>query len=62
MHDILIRNGTIYDGNGGAPFTADISISSDTITAIGPVDGRARQTIDAGGLAVAPGFINKNGN
>ncbi len=58
MHDILIRNGTIYDGSGGAPFAADVAISGDTITEIGPVDGRARQTIDAYGLAVAPGFIN----
>ena len=62
MHDTLIRNGTLYDGNGGAPFVADVAISGDTITEIGPVDGRARQTIDAAGLAVAPGFINKNGN
>ena len=58
MHDLLIRNGTIYDGNGGAPFVSDLAISGDTITDIGSVDGRARQTIDAGGLAVAPGFIN----
>jgi N-acyl-D-amino-acid deacylase len=58
MHDLLIRNGTLYDGNGGAGTVADIAIDGDTITDIGPVDGRARQTIDAGGLAVAPGFIN----
>ena len=58
MHDILIRNGTIYDGSGGAPFVADVAINGDTITEIGQVDGRARQTIDAAGLAVAPGFIN----
>ena len=58
MHDILIRNGTIYDGSGGPSYVADIAIGGDTITGIGRVDGRARQTIDAGGLAVAPGFIN----
>lgn len=62
MHDLLIRNGTLYDGSGGAPFVGDIAIDGDTITEIGATEGRARQTIDAGGLAVAPGFINKNGN
>ena len=58
MHDLLIRNGTIYDGSGGAPVAANIAIDGDTITAIGPATGPARQTIDAEGLAVAPGFIN----
>ncbi|WP_374687061.1 amidohydrolase family protein [Promineifilum sp.] len=58
MHDVLIRNGTIYDGSGGAPYAADLAIRGDTITEIGRVDGRAGQEIDAGGLAVAPGFIN----
>jgi N-acyl-D-amino-acid deacylase len=58
MHDLLIRNGTIYDGSGGAPFVADVAIDGDVITEIGPVDRRAHQTIDAAGLAVAPGFIN----
>ncbi len=58
MHDVLIRNGTIVDGSGGAPYVADLTIDGDTITAIGKVDGRARLVIDAAGLAVSPGFIN----
>ncbi len=58
MHDFIIRNGTLYDGGGGAPITADVAIDGDTIAAIGRIGGPARQTIDAGGLAVAPGFIN----
>ena len=58
MHDLLIRHGTIYDGSGGAPISADIAIDGDTIATIGPAAGPARQTIDAAGLAVAPGFIN----
>lgn len=58
MHDLLIRNGTIYDGSGSAPFAGDIAISDDVITEIGRVDGRARQVIDAEGLAVSSGFIN----
>ncbi|HNS39026.1 MAG TPA: D-aminoacylase, partial [Promineifilum sp.] len=58
MHDLLIRNGLIYDGNGRPPYSGDLAIDGDTITAIGRVEGQARRTIDAGGLAVSPGFIN----
>ncbi len=57
--DVIIRNGTIYDGGGGEPFVSDIAISGDTISAIGPLgDLRGRIEIDATDLAVAPGFIN----
>ena len=58
MHDLLIRNGLIYDGSGGAPYAADVAIDGDTVTAIGATAGRARQVIDAAGLAVSPGWIN----
>lgn len=58
MHDVLIRNGLIYDGSGKPPYSADLAITGDTITEVGRIDGRARLTIDAGGLAVSPGFIN----
>jgi N-acyl-D-amino-acid deacylase len=51
-------NGTVYAGDGGAPFQADIGISGDRIAAIGELTGTAAKTIDASGLAVAPGFIN----
>lgn len=57
--DLLIRNGTLYDGSGGQPFTGDIAVRGDQITAVGNVTGvTARHTVDARGLAVAPGFIN----
>ena len=56
--DLLITNGTIYDGNGGEPFQADIAVVNDRIVAIGALNGLAKQTIDAAGFAVAPGFIN----
>lgn len=56
--DLLIKNGTIYDGNGGEPFQADIAVVNDRIVAIGALNGLAKQTIDATGYAVAPGFIN----
>ena len=55
----LLRNGTIYDGTGAPPVTADILISGDRISAIGDLrDHAADLTIDLDGLAVAPGFIN----
>jgi N-acyl-D-amino-acid deacylase len=58
-YDVIIRNGTIYDGRGGEPYVADLGIRGDTIAAIGSLDGAtAALEIDAEGLAVAPGFIN----
>jgi N-acyl-D-amino-acid deacylase len=58
-HDVVIRNGTIYDGSGLLPFRGDLAIDGDTIAAIGQsVPGRGSLEIDARGLAVTPGFIN----
>src|SRR4051794_8690627 len=57
--DLIIRNGTIYDGSGSEPFVGDVAVSGDTIASVGPaVEGRGRVEIDASGLAIAPGFIN----
>ena len=58
MHDLVIRGGTIVDGNGGAPYRGDVAIDGDRITALGEAPGKGRQEIDADGLAVAPGFID----
>src|SRR5215471_7656422 len=58
-YDVIIRNGTIYDGNGGEPYKGDIAISADTIAFIGDLkDAKAAKEVDANGMAVAPGFIN----
>jgi N-acyl-D-amino-acid deacylase len=58
-YDLLIRNGTVYDGSGGAPFKGDIGIRADRIVYAGPpTNVAAAKTVDANGLAVAPGFIN----
>ncbi|MCJ7623493.1 MAG: D-aminoacylase [Anaerolineaceae bacterium] len=57
--DIIIRNGTIYDGVGNAPVKADLGIKDQFIQQIGDLSGSSAATeIDAAGLAVAPGFIN----
>ncbi len=58
-YDILIINGTIYDGSGKQGIQADLGIKEDRITAIGNLrDKTSKSTIDANGQAVAPGFIN----
>ena len=57
-YDIVIRNGTIYDGSGDAPYVGDVAVEDDRIVAVGDVDGAGREEIDASGQAVAPGFIN----
>lgn len=59
MHDILIKGGTLYDGSGAPGAVGDIAIAGGRIAAIGArVNEPARKTIDASGLAVAPGFID----
>ena len=58
-YDVLIRNGTVYDGSGGAGVRTDVAISGDKIAAIGALkDESGVIEIDAKGLAIAPGFIN----
>jgi len=58
-YDIILRNGTIYDGTGAEPITGDVAIQGDKVAGIGDLgDASGTQEIDLGGLAVAPGFIN----
>jgi N-acyl-D-amino-acid deacylase len=58
-YDLIIRNGTVYDGSGKPPVVEDLAIKGDTIAALGKLEAvRAHREIDARGLAVAPGFIN----
>lgn len=59
-YDLLIVNGLVYDGSGGAPYRGEVAIRGDRIVYAGPhaPQGAAARTLDAHGLAVAPGFIN----
>jgi N-acyl-D-amino-acid deacylase len=58
-YDTIIRNGMVYNGNGGAPFVADVAIKNDTIAFIGDLSKEsAKNEVDAKGMAVTPGFIN----
>lgn len=58
-YDVIIHDGTIYDGSGGHAFKGDVALRKDRIAYVGPhAQGGAREVIDARGKAVAPGFIN----
>ena len=58
-HDVVIQNGTIYDGSGGVPFVGTVAIRGDRISYLGaPTELRGKTVIDATGKAVSPGFIN----
>lgn len=57
--DILILNGTVYDGSLDDPAMMDVGIRNDEIVAVGSLTNKtASKVIDATGLAVAPGFID----
>jgi N-acyl-D-amino-acid deacylase len=59
VHDILIRGGVVFDGSGAPGVVSDLAIADGRIAAIGPrLTEPAHRTIDASGLAVAPGFID----
>ena len=65
MHDLLISNATIHDGLGGAPFTGQLAVDGDRITALRPqaealASSQAREHVDAGGLALMPGIIDNH--
>src|SRR6266853_1639295 len=57
--DVIIKGGTVYDGTGGEGHVADVAIRGDRIAGLGDfAKASVKKTIDARGLAVAPGFIN----
>jgi len=56
--DILITNGHVVDGTGGAWFQADVAITGDKIVYVGRAPVKAKRVIDAKGKVVSPGFID----
>jgi len=57
--DVIIKGGTVYEGTGAEGRVTDVAIRGDRIASIGDLaNATAKTTIDARGLAVAPGFIN----
>ena len=58
MYDLIIKNGTVYDGTGEKPFFADVAIKGNKIVAIGELEESSKEVIDAKGKIVAPGFVD----
>jgi len=58
MHDVVIRGATIADGTGAPSFRGDVAVDGAWIRAVGTVDERGRREIDAGGLVLAPGWVD----
>jgi N-acyl-D-aspartate/D-glutamate deacylase len=57
-YTLVIRDGTIHDGTGRAPYVGDVALAGDRIAAVGNVTGRGAEEIDARDLLVTPGFVD----
>jgi N-acyl-D-aspartate/D-glutamate deacylase len=58
MHDLIISGGTLVDGTGSPPRTADVAIDGGVITDVGRIGAGARRRVDATGAIVTPGFVD----
>lgn len=58
MLDYVIKSGTIIDGTGAKPFIGDIGIQDGKIVEVGSVSSAAKETVDADGSIVTPGFVD----
>ncbi|MDA9395772.1 amidohydrolase [Bradyrhizobium sp. CCBAU 45394] len=56
--DLVIRGGTVADGNGGELFEADVAITGGRISEVGKIFGKGKEEIDARGKLVTPGFVD----
>ncbi|MBO6658714.1 MAG: amidohydrolase family protein [Pseudomonadales bacterium] len=58
-YDLIIRNGEVFDGNGGPSIQADVALKNGVISKVAPsIEGDATRTIDARGKIVTPGFVD----
>ncbi|HEY7238137.1 MAG TPA: amidohydrolase family protein [Burkholderiales bacterium] len=60
MYDLVIRDALLIDGLGREPARGDLAVSGDRIAAVGKVDGPAKRTLAAGGLALMPGIVDNH--
>ncbi|WP_405978956.1 amidohydrolase family protein [Streptomyces sp. NBC_00158] len=56
--DLVIRGARVVDGTGGPSYTADVAVHGGRIAAVGRIPAGGRRTLDAHGLALAPGFVD----
>ena len=59
-YDLLVKNGRVVDGSGMPSFHGDIGVKNGKIAETGKLSGPATRVIDAGGLVVAPGFVDNH--
>ncbi|HVR15549.1 MAG TPA: amidohydrolase family protein, partial [Candidatus Limnocylindrales bacterium] len=57
-YDLIVRGGRVVDGSGLPSYVADVGVKDGKIAEVGRLKEGAARTIDATGLAVAPGFID----
>jgi N-acyl-D-amino-acid deacylase len=57
-YDLLIKDGSVVDGSGNPQYRADVAVKDGKIAAIGRINEPAKQTIDAEGHVVSPGFVD----
>jgi N-acyl-D-amino-acid deacylase len=57
-YDLIIRGGRVVDGSGLPSYVADVGVKDGKVAEVGRLKDSASRTIDASGLAVAPGFID----
>jgi N-acyl-D-aspartate/D-glutamate deacylase len=58
MHELIVRGGTLVDGTGAEPRTADLASDDGVITDVGDLTASATRTIEADGLLVTPGWVD----
>jgi len=59
-YDLLIKNGRVIDGSGRPAFHGDVGVAKGKIVELGRLSGSARQTIEADGRVVSPGFVDNH--
>lgn len=59
MFQLIVKDGNVIDGTGKPVFQASVGIRDGKVAAVGDLTGvEAEKNIAAGGLVVAPGFID----
>ena len=56
--DLVVRAGSVLDGTGSEPYTADIGVKDGVIQEIGRINSKTYQEVDADGAIVTPGFVD----
>lgn len=56
--DLVVKGGSIYDGTGSEPYSADIGIKDGVIAEIGSISDASARKVSADGAIVTPGFVD----